>query len=254
MMHWLRIGEKTDIIGEENGFPNRNGNGFIVEWRGIRMLGAYTTIYSPGEGEFEEKKSRFLEHVVPVHTEEEALAFVERMKKKYWDARHNCYAYRIGERSECSRASDDGEPSGTAGRPMLEVLAGKDLHDICVVVTRYFGGTLLGTGGLVRAYTAAVLDGLNHAVLIEKKLAGRYRILCPYTAVGKLQYLLAKEELTTLEVNYTDQVEFLVLVPVGKDGLFHSRVQDAFSGSVVPEKQKDLYFAEAEGQILTFDS
>ena len=216
------------------------------------MLESYRTVYLGGEGEIEEKKSRFIAHVIPAESEEEALAFIEQMRKKYWDARHNCYAYRIGERSEFSRASDDGEPSGTAGRPMLEVLSGQDLHDVCVVVTRYFGGTLLGTGGLVRAYTAAVNEGLAHSVLIEKRLAGRYRVDCPYTAVGKLQYLAAQGGFLILSSDYGESVTFQILVPTGLSGLFLSRVQDAFSGTVVPEKEEDLYFAEAEGEILTF--
>ena len=116
------------------------------------------TVYEGGEGEITEKKSRFIATVCPVHSEEEALAFIEKMKKKYWDARHNCYAYILGENQSCMRSSDDGEPQGTAGHPMLDVLTGEKLYDVAVVVTRYFGGVLLGTGGLVRAYSKAVQD------------------------------------------------------------------------------------------------
>ena len=104
-----------------------------------------------------------------METEEEALAFIEEMKKKYWNATHNCFAYVIGERRECVRCSDDGEPSGTAGKPMLDVLLGEELYNTAVVVTRYFGGTLLGTGGLVRAYSKAVQEGLAQSDLIEKQ-------------------------------------------------------------------------------------
>ena len=113
-----------------------------------------------GEGEIVEKKSRFIATVRKVESESEAVAFIEEMKKKYWDARHNCSAFVIGRRAELTRCSDDGEPSGTAGRPMLEVLLGEGVRNVAVVVTRYFGGTLLGTGGLVRAYTQAVKEGL----------------------------------------------------------------------------------------------
>ena len=117
------------------------------------MLEQYRTIYEGGQGEITEKKSRFIATVRLVKTEEEAVKFIEEMKKKYWDATHNCSAYVIGERREIMRCSDDGEPQGTAGKPMLDVLLGEELYNTAVVVTRYFGGTLLGTGGLVRAYS-----------------------------------------------------------------------------------------------------
>ena len=120
------------------------------------MLECYKTVYRGSEGEIIEKKSRFIATVRLVESEEEALAFIEEMRKKYWNATHNCYAYVIGERRELVRCSDDGEPGGTAGRPMLDVLLGENLYNTAVVVTRYFGGTLLGTGGLVRAYSRAV--------------------------------------------------------------------------------------------------
>ena len=113
------------------------------------MLEEYRTIYQGGEGELIEKKSRFIATVRLVKSEEEALAFIEEMRKKYWNATHNCFAYVIGERKEIMRCSDDGEPQGTAGKPMLDVLLGEELYNTAVVVTRYFGGTLLGTGGLV---------------------------------------------------------------------------------------------------------
>lgn len=130
----------------------------------------YKILYRGGEGEIVEKKSRFIATTRPVKSEEEAIAFIEEMKKKYWDARHNCSAYVIGERGQVQRCSDDGEPSQTAGRPMLDVLLGEEVRNICVVVTRYFGGTLLGTGGLVRAYSSAVQEGLKNSAVVEKCL------------------------------------------------------------------------------------
>ena len=128
------------------------------------MESEYKIVYAGGEAQIIEKKSRFIATVLPVETEEEALAFIESLRKKYWDATHNCYAYVVGERNEIQRCSDDGEPSGTAGRPMMDVLAGAGVHNAAVVVTRYFGGTLLGTGGLVRAYSGAVREALKAAV------------------------------------------------------------------------------------------
>ncbi|MFR5726940.1 MAG: IMPACT family protein [Clostridium sp.] len=120
------------------------------------MVESYKIVYEGADGELVEKKSRFIAQIRPVASEEEAFAFIEEVRKKYWDARHHCYAYIIGERAQTARCSDDGEPSQTAGKPMMDVLAGEGLHDVCAVVTRYFGGTLLGTGGLVRAYSGAV--------------------------------------------------------------------------------------------------
>ena len=120
---------------------------------------SYRVLLEGGVGEYVEKKSRFIATIRRCESEEEAVAFIEEMKKKYWDARHNCSAFVLGSRGELTRCSDDGEPGGTAGRPMLEVLLGEGIRDVCVVVTRYFGGTLLGTGGLVRAYSGAVKEG-----------------------------------------------------------------------------------------------
>ena len=119
----------------------------------------YKTVYKGGIGDIEEKKSRFIASVEPVNSEEEAVSFFNKKKKEYWDARHNCTAFTIGEKHENTRCNDDGEPSGTAGRPMLDVLLREDVHNVAVVVTRYFGGTLLGTGGLVRAYQKSVQEG-----------------------------------------------------------------------------------------------
>ena len=141
------------------------------------MQKEYKIVENGGEGEIIEKKSRFISTVRPVADEEEALAFIDEMRKKYWNASHNCYAYVIGEHKDTMimRCSDDGEPGQTAGKPMLDVLLGENLRNTAVVVTRYFGGTLLGTGGLVRAYSKAVQEGLNnsevavrrHTVLLE---------------------------------------------------------------------------------------
>ena len=155
------------------------------------MLPEYRTIYRGGEDEIVEKKSRFIATVVPVNTEEEALEFVEKTRKKYWDARHNCFAYIIGERGQLQRCSDDGEPNGTAGKPMLDVLLGNELRNVAVVVTRYFGGTLLGTGGLVRAYSGAVKAGLDADGIPYKDVELGIMIETP--AAVMISDLLAKE-------------------------------------------------------------
>jgi len=126
----------------------------------LNSCNSYQIIRSDGFAEVVEKKSRFIANIRQVVSEEEAVNFIEEMKKQYWDAKHNCSAFVIGNKGQLTRCSDDGEPSGTAGRPMLEVLLGEEIRNVAVVVTRYFGGTLLGTGGLVRAYSEAVKKGL----------------------------------------------------------------------------------------------
>ena len=168
------------------------------------MKDRYKTIYAGGEGELVEKKSRFLATVRLTETEEDAYAFIEEMRKKYWDARHNCYAYTIGENREYTKCSDDGEPSGTAGRPMLDVLLGEELYNVTVVVTRYFGGVLLGTGGLVRAYSGAVQAGLANSKIIEKSSGCVLRITTDYNGIGKLQYLAASKQYPVLHTDYTE--------------------------------------------------
>ena len=166
----------------------------------------YKTVYEGGVGEIIEKKSRFIATVIPCEDEETALQFIEATKKKYWDASHNCSAYTVGLNHELERCSDDGEPQKTAGRPMLDVLLNEGIHNVCVVVTRYFGGTLLGTGGLVRAYQAAVKEGLENSVIITKQYGKKIRIVTDYNGIGKLQYIVATNGYTTLSTDYTDVV------------------------------------------------
>lgn len=172
------------------------------------------TVYSGGEGEIIEKKSRFIATVLPIKSEEEAAAFIQEMRKKYWDAKHNCFAYVIGERHEISRCSDDGEPAQTAGRPMLDLLLLEDIHDVAVVVTRYFGGVLLGTGGLVRAYQQAAREGLAASTMIDKKKGRKLTVGTDYSNLGRLQYLTAQKDLTVMDTVYTEKAELICMVPV----------------------------------------
>ncbi len=171
-------------------------------------------VYSGGVGEYIEKKSRFIATVRPITSEEEATAFIAEMKKKYWDAKHNCSAFVIGEHQEISRCSDDGEPAQTAGRPMLDVLLREDIHNVAVVVTRYFGGVLLGTGGLVRAYQKATQEGLAASTIIDKKEGRRLTVGTDYNGLGKLQYMIAQKNLTLIDTIYTEKVELVLMVPV----------------------------------------
>lgn len=216
------------------------------------MVEQYKTVYEGGTGEIVEKKSRFIANVRPVETEEEALAFIEEMKKKYWDARHNCSAYILGERQEQMRCSDDGEPSQTAGKPMMDMLDGAGLTNTAVVVTRYFGGTLLGTGGLVRAYSAAVQEGLKNSRIITKYWGTELLVGTDYNGIGKLQYLFGQRQIPILDAEYTDQVQFTVLVPVSRVQEIRKAVTEATSGQASMEEVRDLYFAEVDGEYVRF--
>ena len=191
-----------------------------------QMENSYKTIVSYGEGEIVEKKSKFLCKIYPVHSEEEALAHIEQLKKQYWDARHNCYAYIIGKNTETVRCSDDGEPSGTAGRPMLEVLQKEELKDVLAVVTRYFGGVLLGTGGLVRAYTQAVQEGLLASGICEMMPMSVMNFTTDYNAIGKIKYVLGQAEVDILSEEYTHEVVLRVAIPqTRKNGVLKELIE-----------------------------
>ena len=193
----------------------------------------YKTLYEGGVGEIVEKKSRFIATVAKIENEEEALAFIAKMKKQYWDARHNCYAFVAGKNQELQRCSDDGEPNGTAGRPMLEVLLREDIHNIAVVVTRYFGGTLLGTGGLVRAYQKSVQEGLKNSIIIERMQGQSLEIHTDYNGIGKVQYILAQEEVPVIDTEYTDKVVVKLIVPGGKKEKLQEAVTEGTNGNAV---------------------
>ena len=220
----------------------------------INKVTNYKTVYRGGTAEIVEKKSRFIAHSAHVESEEEALAFIEQIKKQYWDARHNCHAFSVGVTNETARCSDDGEPAQTAGKPMLDVLMGQQLKNTVVVVTRYFGGTLLGTGGLVRAYSAAVQEGLKESLIIEKFLCRRVRMSMDYTMLGKMQYLAAKLNLMILDTLYTEGVEMQLLVPDTQYAAFIKEVTEASNGKVVPESEGLCYGADVEGKIEIFDA
>ena len=180
----------------------------------------YKVVYGQGSGEYEEKKSRFIASVSPVSGEQEALAFIDCIRKKYYDARHNCMAFVIGRNKELTRCSDDGEPGGTAGKPILEVLLGADVTNVAVVVTRYFGGTLLGTGGLVRAYTNAAKRGLEDAGIATMRYGMEITITIDYTDAGRVQYLLGSRQIAVSDSRYTDKVAFDIRIPADQEQSF----------------------------------
>lgn len=177
----------------------------------------YKVIECPGRGEYEEKKSRFLAGLAPASSEEEAAAFLEQEKKKYYDARHHCPAFIIGRKRELTRCSDDGEPSGTAGRPILEVLLGAEVTNAVLVVTRYFGGTLLGTGGLVRAYTQAAKAALADATIATMRYGISLTVSIDYADVGKIQYLLARSGIEPIASRYGQRVESDLCIPAERE-------------------------------------
>ncbi|MEH2946964.1 YigZ family protein [Lachnospiraceae bacterium 56-18] len=216
------------------------------------MAAEYRTVYTGGEGEIVEKKSRFIATAAPVRSEEEALQIIEQIRKKYWDARHNCYAYVIGERGELERFSDDGEPGGTAGKPILEVIKGEELRNTLIVVTRYFGGTLLGTGGLVRAYSAAAKAGIASSVIITRIPGIKLHITTEYTGLGKIQYILGQRGITTLDSVYTDKVELEVLTAEAEAEAVKAELTEGTNGQAIIETGAVCHFAKINGtpQIL----
>ena len=209
----------------------------------------WLTLYKGGTGEIEEKKSRFIATLEPVSSEEEAADFIARMKKKYWDARHNCSAYIIGTGGERSRCSDDGEPSGTAGRPMLDVLAGEGVTNACVVVTRYFGGTLLGTGGLIRAYSAAVKAGLGSCEFIRRIPGTAVTVRCDYNDWGRVQSLCARKGYGISDIRYDSAVEAVIVSDSACDP--EADITDATSGKAkIGDAVPVVYCADRDGTFI----
>ncbi len=215
-------------------------------------LEAYKILYEGGMGEIVEKKSRFIATVRKVENEEEALAFIAETKKKYWDARHNCHAFVVGDQHQLQRSSDDGEPSGTAGRPMLEVLLKEDIHNVAVVVTRYFGGVLLGTGGLLRAYQKATQEGLRNSIIALKQPGRLLTIKTDYNGIGKIQYILGKQGITLVDSRYTEVVELEAMVPVEQLEALQKEITEGTNGTAGFELGEQVEFAVIDGEIKIF--
>ena len=205
-------------------------------------------LYAGGEDEIVEKKSRFIGYTCPVQTEEEAQEFIEKIKKKNWDARHNCYAYTIGDDHQICRMSDDGEPSQTAGKPMLDLLLGEDIHNMVVVVTRYFGGVLLGTGGLVRAYQQAARKAIESSTVVTKYLGRRMYLHTDYQGIGKIQYIDRQLEVIEVSVHYSDAVDLEVLVKAEHVKSFTEQITEVTNGKAKIDADKEIYFAMIHGR------
>ena len=193
-------------------------------------MSEYIKLAQGAVAEITEKKSRFIATIVPVSTPEEANLFIDEMKKKYWDAKHNCSAYVCGENAEITRCSDDREPAKTAGVPMLEVLLGSEIRNIAVVVTRYFGGVLLGTGGLVRAYQEAVKEALKLCKTTKMVYGADMTILAEYTDAGRIQTILTDFGATVIHTEYMEKVLFTIFVEMKDVERLTVKITDSTSG------------------------
>ncbi|MEK5230789.1 YigZ family protein [Lysinibacillus sp. FSL K6-0232] len=190
----------------------------------------YLTVKGYGESEIVISKSRFLTYIERAETEEDAIAFIDSIKKMHHSATHNCSAYIIGEHDHIQKANDDGEPSGTAGVPMLEVLKKQGLKDTVVVVTRYFGGIKLGGGGLIRAYGKATTEGLMAAQIVERRLHHFMKVAIDYTWLGKVENEIRGSSYTLEEIRYLEGVEIIVSVPKEGEEQFRSWITDITNG------------------------
>ncbi|MBQ7147839.1 MAG: YigZ family protein [Pseudobutyrivibrio sp.] len=212
----------------------------------------FKIVYEGGVGEIEEKKSRFIAHVAPISSEEEAVNFINAKKKEFWDARHNCSAFVLGNNNEVTRCNDDGEPAQTAGRPMLDVLLKENIHNCVVVVTRYFGGVLLGTGGLVRAYQKAVQEGLKACKILEPKEGCPCTIATDYNGYGKIEYVLRENNFPILNTDFSAEVVISSVIPSESIEIFTKAVADKTAGNAVITWENEIKYDILEGQLLKF--
>ncbi|MGE7594006.1 YigZ family protein [Peribacillus frigoritolerans] len=208
------------------------------------MLNQYLTVAGRGEHEIVIEKSRFISHIARVETEDAAQAFIQEIKKKHKDATHNCSAYMIGEQNQIQKALDDGEPSGTAGVPILEVLKKKELKDTAVVVTRYFGGIKLGAGGLIRAYSKATSEGINATGVVIRKLMRVISTTVDYTWLGKLENELRSSIYQIKEIQYLDQVNILVYVEETQKETYIAWITELTNGQGHITEEEMLYLEE----------
>jgi uncharacterized YigZ family protein len=208
------------------------------------MLNQYLTVAGRGDHEIVIEKSRFISHIARVETEDAAQAFIQEIKKKHKDATHNCSAYMIGEQNQIQKALDDGEPSGTAGVPILEVLKKKELKDTAVVVTRYFGGIKLGAGGLIRAYSKATSEGINATGVVIRKLMRVISTTVDYTWLGKLENELRSSIYQIKEIQYLDQVNILVYVEETQKETYTAWITELTNGQGHITEEEMIYLEE----------
>lgn len=203
------------------------------------MINTYVTIKNDGQAEIEVKKSRFLCSIKRIKSEDEAKEFIQAMKKEHWKANHNCSALILGEKNEIQRSSDDGEPSGTAGIPILEVLKKNHLSNVVAVVTRYFGGTKLGTGGLIRAYSKAVAHALDEIGLVEGRLQKECFVTLDYPSLAKFQYFLDQNNYVVQKSQFLEKITLCVMVQ--EENNFKQQVIDLLNGQASFEEGNYSY-------------
>lgn len=210
----------------------------------------YKTLHEFGVDEIIIEKSTFIGYAKPISTEEEAVEFINEIKKKHKDATHNVWAYTVGQNMNIQRYSDDGEPQGTAGIPTLEVIKKEDLRDVVVVVTRYFGGIKLGAGGLVRAYTKGAKVGIEAGIVIEKVKYTEVKIKIEYTQLGKIQNEIMNLGFTVKDTIYSDDVEIIVYSKVEEVESLKDRIIDITSGTADVSLGDEYYLSEKNGQLI----
>lgn len=215
---------------------------------------SYDLILTPAEGYFESKKSRFLALVTPIATEPQAQEILAQRRKTYYDARHHCYAYVLGERHQILRFSDDGEPSGTGGAPLREALVASGLHNCLLVVTRYFGGTLLGAGPLARAYSSAAADALakvERSALLEGR---RWQLVLPYTDLARVDRILAEGAIPVESEEYGTDVSRQIILTSDREADFLEALSDASSGRALAEPGEIIHFILQKGKAIPWDA
>jgi uncharacterized YigZ family protein len=194
------------------------------------MLTSYRTFEKAGVKEIVIKKSRFIGYGFAVSSEEEALAHIERIRKEHWNATHNCFAYVIGERDQVQKASDDGEPSGTAGKPILEVIKNKQLKNVLIIVTRYFGGVMLGAGGLIRAYSDGAVAAVEASSAVRMQLHAVVEVDVDYTWMGKLEHAFRQQGTVVGEPQFADRITLRCYPPVEEHDAFVAWLTDLTQG------------------------
>ena len=204
----------------------------------------FITIKEDSYDEFVEKKSTFITHLIRINSEEEARDFIQKMKKKHYDATHVCSCYVVGDNNEITRANDDGEPSGTAGAPMLDVLVKNNIKNVCATVIRYYGGTKLGTGGLVRAYGGGVINALKNATLVERKDAFEIKLEIDYSLNGKIEYEIDKTNFIVNNIDYTDKLIYIIYVMQEDYSNFETWIANLTNGQfkIISSHEKQLEF------------
>lgn len=213
-------------------------------------MGSYKTLHEFGTDEIIIEKSTFIGYAKPIKTEEEAVEFINEIKKKHKDATHNVWAYTVGNNMNIQRYSDDGEPQGTAGIPTLEVIKKEDLRDVVVVVTRYFGGVKLGAGGLVRAYTKGAKIGLEAGKIIEKVMYQEVKIKIDYTLLGRVQNEIMNMGYFVKDTIYEDNVEIIVYSRIEEIETLTSKMTDITSATAQIALREEFYLSEKDGQVI----